>query len=560
MKTTFTYDHYFKYDEIKSNLAYFSKTYPELCQVESICTTPKQREVFAVTLSCGKPDEKPAYYIDGNTHAGEVTGSMAAMHTIDYLLTNFGKDEKVTTILTRFTIYVIPRISPDGAEVYLTTPNSLRSVDRPYLTETQDRGLYANDIDNNGVIAMMRFKSPTGVWVKDPENPLLMIKRAPDQMEGEFYHVYTEGLIEGDIDPIYPAKPLWGLDFNRNYPFGWYTENRQPGAGPYPLSNPENKAVVDFVIAHPNIGGVATHHTSGGIILYPPGTRPEKTAPRKDMTFFKEIGAMATEEMGYGCINIFDSFFEDQTEYSSGAFDDWCYQSRGIPAYTIELWNLEERAGCGSPWPVPKQPKTAKEKMADLGKIYDWVQKNAPEAILPWKTFDHPQLGEVEIGGLSAKFTYQNCPNEFLKQEVEKTTRFTLRMACTLPRLEIVKKAVTHLEGNVYKVDLRIANRGYLPTYLTDALCELKLDHALKVSLKGDVDFISGAKETAVEKLEGFGCIPSGFGYGANIQTSAFAPLETTISYVLSAKPGTEIAIEISGAKVGLIKESLCLD
>ena len=119
MKTTFKYDHYYVYEEIKSNLEYFTKTYPNLCSVETICTTPKGRSVFAVTLSCGEAKNKPAYYIDGNTHAGEVTGSMAAMHTIDYLLTNYGVDKQVTTILDRFAVYVIPRISPDGAEVYL---------------------------------------------------------------------------------------------------------------------------------------------------------------------------------------------------------------------------------------------------------------------------------------------------------------------------------------------------------------------------------------------------------------------------------------------------------
>lgn len=559
MKTTFKYDHYYQYEELKSNLTYFAKHYPDLCQVETICKTEKNREVFAVTLAKGDPAGKPAYYIDGNTHAGEVTGSMAAMHTIDYLLTNYGKEAQATTILDRFTVYVIPRISPDGAEVYLTSAMTLRSVDRPYLTQTQDKGLYSADVDGNGVLAMMRFPSPTGVWMKDPDHPLLMKKRPPDAMDGTFYHVYPEGLIEGDVDPIYPAKPLWGLDFNRNYPFGWYTENRQPGAGPYPLSNPENKAVVDFVIAHPNIGGVATHHTSGGIILYPPGTRPEKTASKKDMTFFKEIGAMATEEMGYGCINIFDSFFEDQSEYSSGAFDDWCYQSRGIPAYTIELWNLEERAGCGAQWPVPKEPKTTAQRMADLGRIYDWVQNHCPEAILPWTPFHHPQLGDVEIGGLSTKFTYQNCPNEFLLQEVEKTTRFTLRMACTLPRLAVVKKEVQPLQGDLYQIAVTIRNEGYLPTYLTDALCELQLDHALNISLKGDMNMISGQKEAEIEKLEGFGCIHSGFSYGPHIQTGAYQPLEKTLHYVVQAQAGTTLTLEIKGAKIGCLEDTIVL-
>ena len=57
-----------------------------------------------------------------------------------------------------------------------------------------------------------------------------------------------------------------------------------------------------------NIGAVATHHTSGGVILYPPGTRPEKSADPDDMRRLREIAAMATEEMGYPAINIFDHF------------------------------------------------------------------------------------------------------------------------------------------------------------------------------------------------------------------------------------------------------------
>lgn len=560
MKTTFSYDHYFKYDELKSHLTYFAEKYPEICQLESICTTLKNREVFAVTLSKGEASKKPAFYMDGNTHAGEVTGSIAAMHTVDYLLTNYGTDAKVANLLEKFTVYVIPRISPDGAEAYLTSANTLRSVDRPYLTPTQEDGLYGKDIDDNGVIAMMRFKSPTGVWVKDPDNPLLMKKRTPDMMEGEFYHIYPEGMIEGEItDPIKNANPLWGLDFNRNYPYGWYTENRQPGAGPYPLSNPETKAQVDFIINHPNIGGVATLHTNGGIILYPPGTRPEKTAFSKDMRFFREIGAMGTEEMQYGCINIFDSFFIDQTEYSSGAFDDWCYQSRGIPAYTIELWNIEERSGCGSPWPVPKEPKTTEQRMADLDRVYQWVEKNQPDAILPWTPFNHPQLGEVEIGGLSMKFTYQNPPTQFLAQEAEKVTRFALRMACTLPRVEISNTNIEEVAENIYQLKVTISNRGYLPTYVTDALCDLKLPHALEVTLNGDVQFIEGKPTTLIDKLEGFGCINSGFSYGPHIQTRDYDPIEKTLTYVIKANPNTKIDINVNGAKIGTVTTTVKL-
>ena len=321
MKTTFQYDHYYDYQELTHCIEQLAKSYPDLVGVESICTSEKGRQVWAVTLTnkkSGPALSKPALYIDGNTHAGEVTGSMAAMHTMDVLCTGYDSDASLRRLLDEMTFYIIPRISVDGTEVYLHTPARLRSADRPYPHPVQQPGLFPQDLDDDGVIRMMRFKDPHGAWKISPDHPQLMEKRKPDDREGEFYTVLSEGMIEQQQgNEVQPAKTLWGLDFNRNYPYGWFSEARQPGAGPYPLSNPENKAVVDFVLGHPNIGSVATHHTSGGVILYPPGTRPEKSAHALDSLRLREIGAMATEEMGYPAINIFDHFMIDQENFVS---------------------------------------------------------------------------------------------------------------------------------------------------------------------------------------------------------------------------------------------------
>jgi murein tripeptide amidase MpaA len=113
---------------------------------------------------------KPAFYFDGNHHAGEVTGSMISMYTIKYLLENFGKDDRVTRILDRYAVYAIPRISPDGAEVYLTTPDTLRSVPRfyPYPNPEEKEGLYPADIDGDGENLLMRVKDPAGEWKVSP--------------------------------------------------------------------------------------------------------------------------------------------------------------------------------------------------------------------------------------------------------------------------------------------------------------------------------------------------------------------------------------------------------
>ena len=276
------------------------------------------------------------------------------------------------------------------------------------------------------------------------------------------------------------------------------------------------------------------------------------------MKFFKEIGAMATEEMGYECINIFDSFFEDQSEYSSGAFDDWCYQSQGILAYTIELWDLETRAGCKPRWPASATPPTMKDKLEDLGKVYSWIQKHYPDALIPWKPFNHPQLGEIEIGGIDIKFTYQNPPCDYLLQEVEKATRFTLRMACTLPRLEVTYEK-EKISEELYQLDITLHNLGYLPTYLTDSLLELQLQHTIHITLNGDIQIINGKQHSEIEKLEGYGCIPSTLGFYANISTLAYDPLKQTLSYVIKAKEGTSIDLTVQSDKTGLTNQTIIL-
>jgi hypothetical protein len=42
-----------------------------------------------------------------------------------------------------------------------------------------------------------------------------------------------------------------GLDLNRNFPAYWRQEFEQLGAGPYPTSEPEVRAMVDFITGTP---------------------------------------------------------------------------------------------------------------------------------------------------------------------------------------------------------------------------------------------------------------------------------------------------------------------
>ena len=560
MKTTFQYDHYYKYDELEKNLKYFSEKYPELCDLESICVTEENRNVYAMTITnkkTGAALDKPAFHIDGNTHAGEVTGSMAAMHAIDVLLTGYGEDKVITKILDRMTIYVVPRISPDGAETYLTTPYSIRSVNRVHNPE--NGGIRSEDLDGDGVIRMMRIPTPYGAWKKDKDDSSIMAKRDPGDADGEFYDIYAEGNFEafdGD-ENLKEKKEDWSLDFNRNYPYGWFPENRQAGAGKYPLSNPETKAMADWIIEHPNIGGVSTNHTSGGIILYPPGTRPSTAVSEKDINQFIEIANMGKEELGYEPLNIYDSFIADPANYDSGAFDDWCYQSQGIVAYTVELWDLAKRVGVPLVWNA-RNKESAQDELKRFVACMKWVKENAPEYYEDWKPFHHETFGDIEIGGFNFKFSQQNPPESFLNGVLEQMTRFMIRFAQSMPRLTIDTLTSEKVSDDIYKVTAVVGNLGYLPTNLTEEAKKLNISKEVEVTISGG-KIVSGLEKTKIGNLEGYGSTSTGTNFYGNISTDYNAKARKKLTWVVQAKSGTEITVSCAQEKSGKASKTITL-
>jgi hypothetical protein len=171
-----TYDTYPRYEELTLTLRALADEHPGLCKVESIGKSYEGREIWLMELTntgTGPAAEKPAFWVDGNTHAGEVTGSMAALYLLETLLEGYGSDERITDLLDRQAFYLLPRLSPDGAERYLTTPYSLRASMRPW-PEPEEEGL-EDEVHRPEPTAQV---SQGGVRETDPIRPLPRLDRA----------------------------------------------------------------------------------------------------------------------------------------------------------------------------------------------------------------------------------------------------------------------------------------------------------------------------------------------------------------------------------------------
>jgi murein tripeptide amidase MpaA len=130
------FNRFYRYAELTRILKAYAKEYPHLIRLESIGKSHEGRDVWLVTATnfkLGNDAEKPAFWVDGNIHASEVTASAAALYLINSLVTRYKKNENVTRALDTRAFYIVPRVNPDGAEWALADkPKVIRSSTRPY--------------------------------------------------------------------------------------------------------------------------------------------------------------------------------------------------------------------------------------------------------------------------------------------------------------------------------------------------------------------------------------------------------------------------------------------
>jgi murein tripeptide amidase MpaA len=502
------FDRFYRYGDLTAILQQYAATYPALAALASIGKSYEGRDIWCLMITntaTGAHDTKPAQYIDANMHAGEVTGSAAALYTVNELLTKHGSDDLITELVDTRTFYVLPRVNPDGAERYLTTPYMLRSSVRPYPYEEDQPGLRQEDLDGDGLILQMRVRDPKGEWKVSDKDDRLMLKRGPVERGGTYYRVYPEGILhEHRGAPVKLAPPKMSLDINRNYPGNWVTS--QAGAGPYPLSEPETRALAEFVVAHPNIAMIQNYHTTGGVLFRMPSSRPDSELPMKDLALYKRIGELGEEVVGYPCRSVYETYpaIDDRgTRSAAGGFIEWTWDGLGLFGFAPELWDIEGRAGIEGRWQGPWHTKDQTEE--EGLKLLHWLDENlGGVGFERWRPFDHPQLGPVELGGWHTKTVRQNAPPRFLEEECAKVHQFVLRQALITPHVRIAKVETEAVAANLTIVRVTVENESFLPTNISQKAVSLGVAKPVTIELAGEqAAILLGEPKQTLGHLEG---------------------------------------------------------
>jgi murein tripeptide amidase MpaA len=563
------FDEFYRYPELTELLFAYAEARPNLVSVRSIGKSYEGRDIWVLVLTntaTGADVDKPAFWLDGNIHAAELTASTTCLYYLHDLITKYGSPDEqgrqVTQLLDTRVIYMVPRLNPDGAELALAPrPRYIRSSTRryPYDEEPVD-GLTIEDVDGDGRILTMRVPDPHGGFKKHEQDPRLMVAREPGEFGGEYYRLIPEGFVKNhDGLTVTVNRDREGLDLNRNFPSEWRQEYKQVGAGPYPTSEPEVRAMVDFITGHPNIGAAISYHTHSGVILRPMGGHSDEDMIPEDLWAYKRFSELGVKHSGYPAISIWHDFKYHPKEVISGT-QDWVYEHLGALFWVVELWSPNKEAGIeGYKWIDWYRDHPVEDDL----KLLKWSDEHCGgQAHVDWRPFHHPQLGAVEIGGWDKMNYWRNPPPHLREREAARFPAWMNQIALSLPKLELLRTEVRALGPDTWRVRLAVANSGYLPAYITKRALERKVVRGLMFEIHlppGDpeISLVSGK-----ERMEG----PQLEGHAPRQSQQAFLPSREVTAdravgeWVVRAPQGTRLALTASAERAGTVRTEVVLD
>jgi len=544
----YDFEHYYEYEELSDFLKDIHEIYPHLTELKSLCKSLMGRDVWMLVINnpdTGNAEDKPGFFLN-QIHSSEVIASMSCLYTIWHLLGNYGEDKTATELVDSLVWYIVPRLDVDGAEAYLTGKPA--GVDPSPVDNDGDRLFDEDspeDIDGDGYIVQMRQIDPQGDMKVSEKDQRIMTSKAPDETGGTYYKLYSEGFDNDGDGRINEDSFRTRFLSNRNYPGNWRPQTVQGGGGRYPMEETVTRAEVDFMATHSNIAIYVQHHCCGRVILRPPTTMPDGAfANERDLEVYRIVSARSLEHTGWDlATSVFDwnyppgtgnkkstQIYRDKEgkirnapdgmypEESGSEFsaefcpceDDFLFD-RGYYAWGSSLETSYDLFGIFSMgdehWNMPDYDKDGTVTEEERFRWND--EELGGKLFVDWHPFDHPTLGEVEIGGWR-RHKASPPEGELILKECEMGNRFTVYLAGLAPKVVIDEPEITDKKGGIYQLDLTVENMGFLPT-ATEQAQALRLDEnvLLEVEPNGNVEILFGEKTIELDHIDGYSKSPS---------------------------------------------------
>ena len=265
------------YAEVTKALQDLHSRYPTITTLTSIGKSVEGRDIWSLRL-CGqmeKADQLPGSIFMGGHHAREHLSVDTPLRILENILKRYeSQDAKIVALIDNRDVHFIPAVNPDGLEWDIST------------------GSYQ-------------------YWRKN---------RARN------------------------SSGNYGVDLNRNYGYQWNhggsssDSNDDTFMGPAPFSEPETRAIRDYVDGHKNLNILLSFHTFSELILYPWGHKYDPIENSEDLQVHEIMARKMAQWNGYTPKQASELYI------ASGDTTDWSYGTHKIVSFTFELdpasqWN-----------------------------------------------------------------------------------------------------------------------------------------------------------------------------------------------------------------------------
>jgi carboxypeptidase T len=260
--------------------------------IQALCIT----KLTAGDCALNSKGKKPKFVLHTQIHARELSTGELAYRWIDLLVSSYGTDPEITSLLDTRELWVIPMANPDGVDVVASSPS------RPLMQRKNVDDSSGNCTAGDAGVDLNRNSGFQ--WdVKEGQPCEETYPGAKAASEPETL------AIQGLLDKIFP----------------------------------DTKGEVGQPAAADTTGVFVTLHSFGNDILAPYGYT-NTDAPNKTplVALGKKMGAfngypVSTGDGGVGY-------------FAPGATDDWLYGTRGVPSFTFEVG--PDSGTCGGFFPA----------------------------------------------------------------------------------------------------------------------------------------------------------------------------------------------------------------
>jgi hypothetical protein len=487
---------YSNFSQQSARIATLAKNYPNWIKTKSLTKTAGGKDIWMITVGGANADKQPAIAILGGVEGSHLLGTELAIGFAESLMQASNSDS-IKALLNNTTFYIFPNLSPDAMEQYFASLQYERLGNATTTDDDRDGKMNEDgydDLDGDGKITWMRVESPVGMYREHPDDPRVLIKADASKGEIGKYLLFTEGR-DNDKDGKFNEDGEGGVIFNKN--FTYKHPSFTPGAGEFPVSENENRALLDVLYELFNVYAVVSFGSNNNLsspVTFNPQAANQRIVSgwlEPDVNINKMVSELYNKTTG-----LKDA---PRSNTTGGSVWEWAYYHYGRYSFSTPGW-----------WVPKAKPDSAKNQkpfsVDDPAANYlRWAeQQGITNTFTPWKTVQHPDFPyqKVEVGGVHP-FVLTNPPYTLIPDLVKKHSEFLVKLASYQPSLDIVNVRTEKLGNGLTRITLDVINKGNIGSHtkLGERSYWVKRV-AVRVNNIGSQTIISGKKNQVLNSLE----------------------------------------------------------